>query len=137
MSSIAVLAPVEKERDQEQFDPVSQRSRKRNPSEQADEMAGHTSGEIHDGPIEASIAAPAWRQQGAPLAKSGQGVLNGQPSATRACHHDLLLDAHGLCQVNSPRGTIPGCTFDDPATFGIVCRLKSSATPSGCITDTA
>ena len=70
--SIAVLAPVEKERDQEQFDPVSQRSRKRNPSEQADEMAGHTSGEIHDGPIEASIAAPAWRQQVAPLAKSGR-----------------------------------------------------------------
>ena len=43
----------------------------------------------------------------------------------------------GLCQVNSPRGTIQGCTFDDPATFGIVFRLKSSATPSGCITDTA
>ena len=43
----------------------------------------------------------------------------------------------GLCQVNSPRGTIPGCTFDDPATFGIAFRLKSSATPSGCITDTA
>ena len=42
-----------------------------------------------------------------------------------------------LCQVNSPRGTIPGCTFDDPATFGIAFRLKSSATPSGCITDTA
>ena len=43
----------------------------------------------------------------------------------------------GLCQGNSPRGTIPGCTFDDPATFGIAFRLKSSATPSGCITDTA
>ena len=42
-----------------------------------------------------------------------------------------------LCQVNSPRGTMPGCTFDDPATFGIAFRLKSSATPSGCITDTA
>ena len=42
-----------------------------------------------------------------------------------------------LCQVNSPRGTIPGCTFDDPATFGIAFRLKSSATRSGCITDTA
>ena len=42
-----------------------------------------------------------------------------------------------LCQVNSPRGTIPGCTFDDPATFGIAFRMKSSATPSGCITDTA
>ena len=44
--------------------------------------------------------------------------------------------SRGLCQVNSPRGTIPGCTFDDPATFGIAFRLKSSATPSGCITDT-
>ena len=42
-----------------------------------------------------------------------------------------------LCQVNSPRGTMPGCTFDDPAIFGIAFRLKSSATPSGCITDTA
>ena len=48
--------------------------------------------------------------------------------------HDLL---RWLCQVNSPRGTMPGCTFDDPATFGIAFRLKSSATPSGCITDTA
>ena len=26
---------------------------------------------------------------------------------------------------------MPGCTFDDPATFGIAFRLKSSATPSG------
>ena len=43
----------------------------------------------------------------------------------------------GLCQVNSPRGTMPGCTFDDPATFGIAFRLTSSATPSGCITETA
>ena len=49
---------------------------------------------------------------------------------------DHALEA-GLCQVNSPRGTMPGCTFDDPATFGIACRLTSSATPSGCITDTA
>ena len=50
---------------------------------------------------------------------------------------ELQADARWLCQVNSPRGTIPGCTFDDPATFGIAFRLKSSATPSGCITDTA
>ena len=49
----------------------------------------------------------------------------------------LDLDSIWLCQVNSPRGTMPGCTFDDPATFGIAFRLKSSATPSGCITDTA
>ena len=43
----------------------------------------------------------------------------------------------GLCQVNSPRGTIPGCIFDDPATFGIAFRPKSSAMPSGSTTDTA
>ena len=40
------------------------------------------------------------------------------------------------CQVNSPRGTMPGCTLDDPATFGIAFRLTSSATPCGCTTDT-
>ena len=29
----------------------------------------------------------------------------------------------GHCQVNSPRGTMPGCTLDDRATFGIAFRL--------------
>ena len=31
-----------------------------------------------------------------------------------------------------PRGTIPGCTFDDPATFGIAFRLKLGACAARC-----
>ena len=42
----------------------------------------------------------------------------------------------GHCQVNSPRGTMPRCTLDDPATFDIAFRLTSSATLCGCTTDT-
>ena len=42
-----------------------------------------------------------------------------------------------LCQDHAPCGTMPGCTFDDPATFGSAFRLTASATPPGCITDTA
>ena len=43
---------------------------------------------------------------------------------------------HAHSQVNSPRGTMPRCTLDDPATFGIAFRLTSSATLCGCTTDT-
>ena len=42
-----------------------------------------------------------------------------------------------LCQGHAARGSRPGCTFDDPATFGSAFRLPASATPSGCSTDTA
>ena len=46
-------------------------------------------------------------------------------------------NAVGHCQVNSPRGTMPRCTLDDPATFDIAFRLTSSATLCGCTTDRA
>ena len=37
----------------------------------------------------------------------------------------------GFVRVTLRRGSMPGCTFDDPATFGIAFRLTASATPSG------
>ena len=73
--SIAVLETVEIERNQEEFEPVSQRPRQRDPVEEADEPGRHTAGEIHERPIEASIAVATLRQEVAPPPKTRQGVL--------------------------------------------------------------
>ena len=96
--------------------------------------------------------AAHWRAQ---FLAAGQAGLKSRATDARDEDHrrlqakigELLMETEllyakvdqleGLCQVNSPRGTIPGCTFDDPATFGIAFRPKSSAMPSGSPTDTA
>ena len=70
------------------------------------------------------------------LADQVDAPARGTASSRREALRALGL-LGGLCQVNSPRGTMPGCTLDDPATFGIAFRLTSSATPCGCTTDTA
>jgi hypothetical protein len=59
-----------------------------------------------------------------------------RPGGVRAVIAENLLPKQRYCQVNSPHDTMPGCTLDDPATFGIAFRLTSSATPCGCTTDT-
>ena len=82
--SVSVLVAFQKEGDQEQFKPISQRSRERDLVQEAHKVAGYAAGEIHERSVETPVTLATWGQEASPFLKMRKGVLRGYCTAMNA-----------------------------------------------------